>query len=99
MMSVDMMTNMNGVIYDTETALQHAISNVYKEIVELLLDNGADINVKNNNDRTPLHYASIENRKEMEDVIQLLLSKGADINARDSNKTPLHLVSDQGDSG
>ena len=55
----------------------------------MLISKGADINVKTNKkdyfakdagNRTPIHYATYNNMKEM---IELLLLKGADINAID----------------
>lgn len=59
------------------------------EIVELLLDSGADIQQRGVNDYTPLHYAAARNDVKL---IQLLLSRGADPNARtgiDDFTTPL----------
>jgi ankyrin repeat protein len=56
--------------------------------MEFLLDKGVDINVRDNNGKTPLHDAAgLGNLKAME----FLLDKGVDINVRDNNgKTPLH---------
>ncbi len=63
------------------TALTIAAVNDCKEIVELLLAAGADVNVslKNNSDITALIAASINGRKE---IVELLLAKGADVNVR-----------------
>ena len=49
------------------------------EIVELLLDAGADIEQRGVNDYTPLHYAATRNDAR---AVELLLSKGADPAAR-----------------
>jgi ankyrin repeat protein len=49
------------------------------EVVELLLDCGANIQQRGVNDYTPLHYAAARNDVKL---IQLLLSRGADPNAR-----------------
>lgn len=58
-----------------------------KKICELLLSKGADIEAKDKTGRTPLFYASSNNKKE---VCELLLSKGADVNAKNnSGRTPL----------
>ncbi len=59
------------------------------EILELLLDFGADIQQRGVNDYTPLHYAAARNDTE---AIALLLSRGADPDARaqiDDFATPL----------
>ena len=58
-----------------------------KEAVELLLDNGADVNVKDEYGSTPLHDASLGKHNE---VVELLISRGADVNAkRKDGDTPL----------
>jgi len=58
-----------------------------KEIVVLLIDAGADINLKSSEGKIPLHYAAEEGNKE---ITELLITKGAQINIRDdSGKFPL----------
>jgi len=58
-----------------------------KEIVELLIAKGADVNVKFGNGMTPLHYAALRGRKE---IAELFIANGADVNAKnDGGKTPL----------
>ena len=61
-----------------------------KEIAEVLIAAGADVNAKNNRDMTPLHEAALSGRKE---VAELLIAKSADVNAkRNDGKTPLALA-------
>ena len=61
----------------------------YGRAVEILVDRGADVNIRNNS--TVLHEAS---RSGNLDVVQLLLSLGADVNDLDhQGVTPLHEVS------
>ena len=57
------------------------------EAVKQHLDAGVDVNAKNENRGTPLHYAAREGHKEITD---LLLANGADVNAKnDEGGTPL----------
>jgi ankyrin repeat protein len=56
-----------------------AILGANKEIVELLIAKGADVNVKSGFGQTPLHWACNEGRH----VAELLIAKGADVNAKD----------------
>jgi ankyrin repeat protein/acetyl esterase/lipase len=72
------------------TPLHRAVHYADKELVELLISNGADVNAKNKWGRTPLRWA-IYNRDKV--MIKLLVSKGADINMKDEDGvTPLHLI-------
>ena len=61
------------------------------ERVKRLIDNGADVNFRDDYDYTPLHWAV---REGYMDIVQLLVANGADINAigmyRWGGKTPLH---------
>jgi ankyrin repeat protein len=59
----------------------------HKEVAELLLAKGVDINAKADDGWTPLHLAARSGNKE---VVELLIFKGADIGAKDSSgKTAL----------
>ena len=70
------------------TPLWYAADEGHKEIVELLIAKGADVNAKNKGDVTPLYGAARSGRKE---VAELLIAKGADVNARDdAGRIPLH---------
>lgn len=54
------MTNKN---LDETTPLMYAASYSIPEIIELLIDGGADINITDKNGLTPLHYATFWNQK------------------------------------
>jgi ankyrin repeat protein len=70
------------------TPLHYAAPLGKKEIVQLLIANGAKVNLKNKSyGRTPLHETALFGRK---DVVELLIANGADVNAKDDDgKTPL----------
>jgi len=72
-----------------ETPLTLAlISYQHKEMLELLLTHGADVNVMLSNGDTPLHRAI---NRDLPDDVELLLANGADPNARGFNwQTPVH---------
>ncbi|MCH2245520.1 MAG: ankyrin repeat domain-containing protein [Crocosphaera sp.] len=59
-----------------------------KEMLELLINHGADVNAKDKSGITPLHHGvSIANKE----IVQLLINHGADVNAKDDYvRTPLN---------
>ena len=70
------------------TALCRAAMIGHKDVVQVLLDRGADYNTVDNGGWTPLHQAARHGHK---DVVQLLLDNGADPNKADRDgHTPLH---------
>ena len=76
--------------YDRRSFNKPALSfyDVPLEIMDWLIAQGADINVKDEYDRTPLHYHAQVNDIER---VTLLLEKGADIEAiAEYDETPLH---------
>ena len=80
--------------YDDDTALSFAAAFGYTEIVELLLNRGADINIRNSANRTALTYAV---RNKHIECVTLLLNIGADINIRDNyDQTALHAAARNG---
>jgi ankyrin repeat protein len=71
-----------------ETPLHIAARKGNREILELLLTNGADLNAQNSYGYTPLHMAALSGEKE---TVALLLAAGADVAARDRfNRTSLN---------
>lgn len=63
----------------------------YKEIVEALIENGADINIKGYFGYTALHEAC---RKNNIDIVNILIKKGADLNIKSGRHgfMPLYLA-------
>ena len=68
------------------------------ESVRVLLDLGANVNVRNDQGQAPLHQVLLHNYNPESyfgcfGVAQLLVERGADVNARDEHdETPLHLA-------
>ena len=76
------------------TALHHAASGGYDDIVQLLLSKGASIEAGTKYNDTPLHLAAYNDRTS---TMGLLLSKGALIGAtNEDNNTPLHGAAQHG---
>lgn len=74
-------------VFGNNTGLHWAASLGLAEMARLLIDNGADLDIRNNDGNTPLHWAAGEGRKEL---VVILIAHGADINARSkSGWTPL----------
>jgi TonB family protein len=72
--------------------LHTAAWNVRKDMVELLLSMGADVNAKNSEGETPLHLAAQKSDRHM---VELLLAKKADVKAKNNRgKTPLDVASE-----
>jgi ankyrin repeat protein len=72
--------------------LQRAVDCGFRDIVDLLITKGADVNAKDNGDWTPLHSAVYGHK----DIVELLISKGANVNAKDGNRrTPLYYAKEQ----
>ncbi len=76
-----------------ETPLHAAADAGEKDIAELLLANGAQIDAKRSDGNTPLHLAVSVNSLS---VVECLIQNGADVSVRnDWQGTPLHLTAHQ----
>jgi ankyrin repeat protein len=77
------------------TALHEAIFESNLEVIQLLLDNGFDVNAQvPSNGYTPLHYAVWLNKPE---AVKLLLSYNADKSIKDKKGfTPLEKATKEG---
>ncbi|OAQ89061.1 ankyrin repeat domain-containing protein 52 [Purpureocillium lilacinum] len=76
------------------SALFVACANGNIDVVDILLEKGADITIASNSGWTPMDVASYSGHAE---VVKLLLEKGADITIADNNgRTPVHSASRNG---
>ena len=77
-------TDLNAKDMHGNASLHHAAERGHKEIVELLIANDADVNVKEKN--TPIHKAAMNGHK---DIAELLIANGADVNAKSFDNNQL----------
>jgi ankyrin repeat protein len=72
--------------HNSRMPLHLAVEEGKKDVAELLLAKGADVNARDSFGATPLHISATK------DIAELLLTKGADVNAKDTEggTTPLH---------
>lgn len=86
-------TIVNKLNRDGDSPLHIGAGSRHIFVLELLVEEGADMNVMNNDGETPLHVA-VYNREFS--IVQLLLKKGANINMMNRHGvTPLHLIENQ----
>jgi len=52
------------------TALHAAVEKGNRRIVELLIQNGANVNAEDNNGRTPIYFAEVRQNGEMEELLR-----------------------------
>jgi len=80
---------------DKNTSLLNAARKGQKYVVEFLIDNGAEVNSKDNFGNTPLHRAAIGGHR---DVVELLIARGADVNARNKRGRSVLHYTERGDN-
>ncbi|MDD9901436.1 MAG: ankyrin repeat domain-containing protein [Alphaproteobacteria bacterium] len=77
---------------DQKTALMLAAEKEYAHIVQVLIEHGADVNLKDQFDQTALHAVAINDCSDTQ-TLDMLLKAGADTTAQDySGMTPLMLA-------
>ena len=88
------------------TGLHTASKNISKEIMDLLITSGADVNRQNDNKMSPLHFVMLSRGGANDDddpaldCLRLLLSNNADVELRDhSGATALHLAAIRSEEG
>ena len=68
----------------------------HREIAAFLIDHGAQLDIKDHYDQTPLHYAAGSASDNL-GFIELLIKKGANVNSRDGKgRTPLTMAEQRG---
>ena len=82
-------TDVNAMNKYGSTPLYEAVTGGHKDIADLLISKGADVNAKEAKNRiTALHWAAWRGRKE---IAELLIAKGANLNTKNNDgRTPLH---------
>ena len=76
----------------SSTPLHFAATEGQKEITQILVTKGADVNATNKNGITPLMCAMM-GQGDCKEVAEILIAHGANINAQDSmGQTPLHVA-------
>lgn len=80
--------DVNWVSYTHDCCPIHVASQGKPEIVKMLLDAGAQVNVKDNRGNLPLHHAAMKGHSA---IIKTLMEAGSEINVQEKNGwSPLH---------
>ena len=81
---------------DDSPPLHYAVLGDHPKVAEILLANGADVDMKRKDGQTPLHTAAEQGHN---DIVTLLIDQGADVNANTTKTgagTPLHQAAGEG---
>ena len=84
-----------------DTILHHAAMSASFDVIDMLVQDGAEVNAVNNGGETPLHvtFSGFQghNPKTILDIMDLLIAKGAKVNAVDhEGRTVLHWAAHKG---
>lgn len=97
---IDNGVDINATMRDMGCGLHCAVETGQDAVLELLTSRGADLNVRDGRNLTPLHLAAVKNRAE---ACRILLDAGADVNVTGfvsgdgvAESTPLHLAAESG---
>ncbi|XP_073217793.1 caskin-1 isoform X2 [Lepidochelys kempii] len=86
--------NVNFQDTDGFSALHHAALNGNTELISLLLEAQAAVDIKDNKGMRPLHYAAWQGKKE---PMKMVLKAGSSVNVQsDEGQIPLHLAAQHG---
>ena len=81
-----------------QSALSISSSRCFLDGIKLLIEKGANVNLQDIHERTPLHLACENTTEEVHhDCVEFLLQKGASTNIQDVfGRTPLHIAAKEG---
>ena len=86
--------DINSTLLDDWTALHLAANEGHKQIVEILINFGANIEAQTRMNRRALHIACLRGNL---DVVKILINAGAEKDPQDKDSyTPLHFASENG---
>ena len=92
----DTLLDRDRVVNGYMSPLHYAVVMNERQIVKVLLDAGADVNLVDEWGKTPLHeaaFGTVRVKQPDAEIPLMLIGAGADVNARtDSNNTPLHIA-------